>query len=176
MGFQYLFWGFLFRLISFPVYGFNIPPAFISYILFIIGLNRLIEYSDRFATSRTLSIILLVLSIFEIYTPSKDISSTFDLLNLINIASGIVNLMLIYQLCKGVAEVALSRDEHQLMETAILRWKLYIWGFVGFIASFFLVFAAPILGGLLVIATMIYVFIIHCLLMGLMRKASRLIQ
>jgi len=175
MGFQYLFWGFLFRLVSIPVYGFHIPPDFISYILFIIGLNRLIAYSDRFSTSRTLSIILLVMSLFYIYTPDKEVG-TFNLLSLMDIPYGILNLILVYYLCKGVADVALSRDDHELMEIAIRRWKLYIWGFIVTIASIFLVFVSPILASILIIASVIYVFIIHFLLMGLMRRASRLIQ
>lgn len=176
MGFNYIFWGLLCFLISFRVQGFDILPDFIGYILFIIGFTNLKDDNHRFPTARILSIILLILSLFDVYVSPGATTDTFSFLSFVNLIYMILNLVLIYHLCKGISEVALAHNEHQLVETAMLRWKLYFSGIIATSILFFLVFISPIIIGVLLLISGIYMFVVYCLIMGLTRQASRMIE
>lgn len=177
MGFNYIFWGLLFLLINFDVQGYDILPDFIGYILFVIGFTQLRDYNHRFSTARIISIILLILSFLNEYVFSVTVTGVFIyILTLLGVIYKILELVLIYHLCKGISEVALSRDENQLAETAMLRWKLYFWGMIATTILFFLVFISPIFIGILLLIGAIYLIVVHCLIMGITRQASRMIQ
>jgi hypothetical protein len=175
MGFNYIFWGLLFLLISFRVQGIDILPDFIGYILFIVGFTHLQDYNHHFSISKNLSIALFFLSLFNVYEPETT-SSGFGLLSIINLAYSILSIVLIYQLCKGISAIALDHDDTQLANTAMLRWRLYIWGAIATFLIFFLVFVSPIIATILLIASSIYMIVIYCLLMGLTKQASRIVD
>lgn len=130
-GFEKIYWGFLFILLSFRIQGIDILPDVVGYILFAIGLRELTSYSDYFRKAGKYNIPMIILSIFSIYQPQ----STTEVINFgifgvytipIAIAGLILNLLIVYNILMGISEMKAHRGRHELANQAMFLWRLYL--------------------------------------------------
>jgi len=172
-----MFWGFLF-FFDFRIQGFDILPDVIGYWLIYTGARDLILQSNHFNIVRKYALPLIIVSLFDIYqvqTPIEQftINPLVFLFILVGFLITIIDLILIYNLCFGIVEMALANDDFQLSSTAEFRWEYYlyvkiamlIFTSIGFIARHLIVIGfIP----LFIISTGILV-----LMMGLMKRADQ---
>ncbi|MCM1988267.1 hypothetical protein [Oceanirhabdus seepicola] len=176
MGFKNLFWAFIF-LFDFRIGGFDILPDIIAYILFYKGLNMLSDRNENFDKGKVLAIPLIFLSILDIYQvniPISDIGNvSFGALwILIGIVHTIVNLMMIYRICMGIAEEARVINDNDLELKAHNRWKMYLIINIILLVSIII----PSLLGVLFFVIFIISIINYILMLGLMNMASNRLE
>lgn len=172
MGFKKLFWGFIF-LFDFRIGGFDILPDIIAYVLFYQGLSILSERNENFDKAKNLAFPLIFISILDIYQvtiPFNEIGS--NPFGIVAILTGtvfsIINLMMVYRICKAIAEEARLVNDFDLASKAISRWKLYLANQLIILAGIIL----PVLLGLLFIVIFIISIVSYLLMLGLMNMAS----
>jgi hypothetical protein len=127
-GFKVMFWGFLF-FFDFRIQGFDVLPDIIGYWLIYTGAGDLISHSSYFTMVRKYALPLTIVSIFDIYQIQKPIEQfsvdPFVLLfSFIGLLITIVDLMLVFNLCYGIVEMARAVGNSQLSSNAEVRWKL----------------------------------------------------
>ena len=176
MGFKNLFWAFIF-LFDLRIGGFDILPDIIAYILFYTGLNKLSNRNENFAKGKVFAIPLIFLSIFDIYQVNIPISNmgngSFSALwILIGIVHTIINLMMIYRICMGIAEEARVINENELELKALNRWKMYL--IINITLYVFVII--PSLLGVLFFVILIVSVINYFLMLGLMNMASNRLE
>lgn len=172
MGYDELFWGLLF-FFDLRINGFDILPNFIGYILIYNGLKKLSDRNVNFKSAKSIAFPLIFLSIPGIYQIQTSAYAAFSSPSIIfSAAIGIIltilNIILIYRICMGIAEEAGKRMNSELEAKAILRWKLYM----TYCITFTLLFFIPILLVVLFIPLFIFCVIVLILLMSLMKEAS----
>jgi len=172
MGFRRLFWGVLF-LFTFRINGFDILPDVIGYLFIAVGLNDLHSRSRTFATGRTLAFVAAVLAIFTvIQSPQPGL-----FISTLNLGLLVVELLLFFQICTGISELARSRNEHALADTAMSRWRWFLGlNLVALALTLFGVFIPVLVLSILpvfLIALTIAMFVILALMMGLMSRADQ---
>jgi hypothetical protein len=170
VGFVNLFWGFIF-LFDFRLGGFDILPDFIGYIFIYSGLIRLTNINERFKTVKSISLLLVFLSIPEIY----QISTTHllgyfagILLAAICLITTLLQIVLVYNICQGIIEMANERGNFQLLSKAKNRWLLYLVVNITIIAGT----ALPLILVVLFWPLIILSFISYILMLGLLKQAE----
>lgn len=129
-GFNKLFWGFFFIMLSFRIQGFDVLPDIVGYVFFALGFADLASSSQYFKEASKYNIPMLMLSLFAIYEkPAQAGGVTFGqfgvLSFIIGIASIILNLLVIYNLFMGIKEIALEEEHTELANEADERWNQY---------------------------------------------------
>lgn len=180
-GFSTLFWGFLFVFFDFRFNRFDLLPDLIGYIVVFSGFSRLASVHDYFRKAKYASIPLLLFSILDLLgIPlqmhiSTDGSSNLSLpVILVSLAFALVDLYMMYHLCKGIGYVAKLTGEAHLQRMAEVRWSYYLW-------LTLLLFALPLLAsvhilsvlGLLIIPLFILSTILYILLLQLLKETDR---
>ena len=163
-GFRKLLWGFMLIFFHIRINGFDLLPDVLGYIIVIIGLGMLASSSGKFETAKWIAIPLAVLSIFTIYVVEGDTNNVFNLFGLLY---GALQIMLVYFICMGIIDVSMKNNEQEMAELARSRWTLYLVMSIAALASFILLFIAPIL----IIAAMIGSLIAWILFLVLLNKA-----
>jgi hypothetical protein len=129
MGFDKIFWGLLF-MFDFRIQGFDILPDIVGYFLIYSGLERLILKNEHFREARKYALPLAVISILDIYEIKKPLTDPFDpgafFFLVIGVIILIINLLMIYHLCSGIAEMARDENNSEIEITATKRWKFYL--------------------------------------------------
>ncbi|WBW95606.1 hypothetical protein [Oceanirhabdus sp. W0125-5] len=174
MGYKNFFWAFIF-LFDFRIGGFDILPDIIAYILFYSGLNKLSDRNENFAKGKVFAIPLIFLSIFDIYqvrVPFNEIGNVSygGVLILLGIVHTIINLMMIYRICMGIAEEARLNSDYDLEEKALKRWKLYL--IVNIALYVLMILPIPLLLFVILIISIVNYF----LMLGLMNMASNRLE
>jgi hypothetical protein len=174
MGFGKLFWGILF-FFDFRIQQFDVLPDIIGYILIYIGLEELAGRGMRFREAKKYALPLIILSVFDIINlqaggPSGFI---FVLAFLYVLIYSILNLLLIFNICRGCADLAEGINDQPLVDTSLLRWKLYLISVIMVPVMMFLGLAAMPLAAILIIPLFIYSTIVLILLMLLMKECER---
>ncbi|GFP76088.1 hypothetical protein [Clostridium fungisolvens] len=149
-GFTWLFWGFLFVMLSFNINNFDILPDIVGYIFFAIGISKLSNESSYFLKAGKYNIVLIILSIPRIFNSSIPLTNfTFTSSALIAIilfiVSIIFNLLTIYNLFQGIQEMARQKGNSSLELEADDKWKQYLFLQIGFALTFIFIFI-PLLG------------------------------
>lgn len=176
MGFKKIFWGFLF-LFDFRINGIDILPDFVGYILIYLGLDLLVKRSSHFQKAKNLTIPLILISIFDIYQIQAPIGSVFSNrygipIFLFGLIFTILNLIMVFNLCMGIYELARGENDSYLQETALNRWKLYLAFNILFMFFLFIGLAVPGFLAMLVIVLFIFSIVVYILMMQLMRLAE----
>ena len=170
MGFKKLFWGFIF-LFDFRLNGLDILPDIIGYIIFYQGLSILEEKNDFFGKAKKFAFPMIFLSIFDIYQPQiNEIGSNpLGIVGiLIGITSLILGIMMVYNICNGIADEARLVNNHELELQANNRWRLYLINNIIIIVGMLI----PMLIGMLFIVILIFYIVTYLLMLGLMKTAS----
>lgn len=176
-GFEKIFWGFLF-LLDFRLQGFDILPDAIGYLLFYSGLENLISQNRFFTTARKCALPLIVLSLFDLYQvqkPGIGINSSFESwpFIIIGLAAAVLNLIMVYHLCTGVAEMARAEGRVSLRADAETRWKYYLGANLAFLILWPLVLVVPSLAMIFSLPLFIIMIVVIILLMMLMKQAGQ---
>jgi len=176
MGFKNLFWAFIF-LFDLNFNGFDILPDIIGYILFYRGLKMLSYRNANFAKGKVLAIPLIFLSILDIFhvtIPINEIGNVQfgGVVFLIGIVNTIINLMMIYRICMGIAEEARRINDNELELKANNEWTLYLIVNI----TLLVLIIIPALMGILFIAIFIFTIAVYFLMLGLMNMASNRLE
>lgn len=178
LGFSSIFWGFLF-FFDFRIQGFDILPDLIGYWLIYSGLKELVSRSSHFTESKKYSLVLGILSVFDLYQVQMpveqfSIGPLTGFVMLLGIVITILDLLMVYHLCYGIADLAERRGVIELKSIALNRWKYYLYLKVATTVVGPIVLIIPMLVMLLFIPLIFVSIIVIILMMGLMRQAEYL--
>lgn len=173
MGFKRIFWGFIF-LFDLRFNNFDILPDFIGYILIVSGLGLLLDLNPRFEAARKFALPLIFLSLFDIYQVNIPLNyfslqPATALIFVLGLISAVLNLLLVYNLCTGIAERAGELGKTELESTARSRWNMYLFMHICLWLAVFLAYIAPPV----ILAIIIFSLIVYGLMLGLMTMAER---
>lgn len=127
-----LFWGMMFIIFDINLGAINILPNFIGYMFIYAGLNVLSTQHKIYEKGKIPAIILIVFTLKDIwhYDRSNILLGQFHNLGLItmviNAVVTVINLYLIYIICKGIYELCKKRGLNELMDRTIGSWKFYL--------------------------------------------------
>ncbi len=179
-GFMKIFWGFLFIFLDIRINGIDfILPDFIGYILIVVGLAYLCDLHRRFRTANAYAKIMVLLSFADLVEMKRVIGRGGGLTYWhnpfwpITLLGVILNLIMVWHICRAIVELAEASENRDLADTAALRWKLYlavviIGSGIGLVAL-----AGAELNLMIVIAAVVFGLVAMVLMMGLMLRASR---
>lgn len=174
MGFNKLFWGFVF-LLDFRLNGIDILPDIIGYVMFYQGLSILEEKNEFFGKGKKLAFPMIFLSIFDIYQPqinqigSNPLGITGILLG---ITSLILGVMMVYNICNGISNEARLINNNELELQANNRWILYLINNIIILVGIII----PMLIGVFFIVIIIFSIVTYGLMLGLMKTASNTLE
>lgn len=124
-----IFWGFILVFVNINI-GIDILPDFIGYIIILIGLNSLEKHSSYFSKGKIFAFIFIFYSIPQFFGMGDQSMTSnvqpFDWQWLMYDQVGVIlQLILVYYICKGIQEQATMSELTVLAEQAIFRWKLF---------------------------------------------------
>lgn len=124
-----VFLGLLFQLNYYGFKGIDILPDVIGYYFIFQGLKTLAGENHYFEIANKLILPILVLSLVKLYNfqyHQELLVSFFSALEIIKIIVLALNMYLVYNLCKGAIEVAISIKDEYLEQTIAQRLYLYL--------------------------------------------------
>lgn len=162
---------------DFRIQGLDILPNFVGYLLMYSGLGSLSSYSSEFDNAKKWSIPLAVLSLFSLYQVQNTVEQvTINPLTLgfyaVGIITMVLDLLLVYHLCRGIIDLAKDQSNDTLQELAHQRWKYYLYYKVIFTIWLPLCLIAPFLLAIGFIPIFILSIVVSVLMMALMKKAQ----
>ncbi|WML32862.1 hypothetical protein [Clostridium sp. OS1-26] len=140
-----LFWAMIFIIFDINLGSINILPNFIGYILIYSALNELQLQHKIYEKGKIPSIILTILTVKDIIHVSNDnlLSGQFAPPNFWLMALSsvilIINIYLIYIICKGIYLLCLERGLQELKDSAKNRWIAFL--SVSIISIFYIPFS-----------------------------------
>ena len=178
--FMKMFWGFLFIFLDIRINGIDVfLPDFVGYILIVFGLAALSGFHPGFRKANAYAKVMVPLSFLDLVEMKRTIGRRSGLIvwrhplwPLMFLAM-ILNLIMVWHICRAVSELAEASGNRDLADTAILRWKLYVGVAVASWCIGLLAFTEGDLARLAIIPTVIFAIAAMVLLMGLMLRASR---
>lgn len=175
-GFNKLYWGFLFVMLSFRIQGFDIFPNIVGYLFFASGLRQLISSSEYFNIAAKYNFPMIILSIFTIYqVPAQSGGFNVGLLGIfsipIAIASFVLNLLVVYNLFMGIKDMAKKREQSNLVIEADEKWNQYKLLQIASVCSFIFIFI-PLLGVIYIIAILVISIILTISILGFIKRCS----
>lgn len=171
-GFNNLFWGFILTQFDFRVEGLNMLPDTMGYLIIYHGLEQLMEHNKHFKTARIIALPLVFLSIFDLFTVNQlahDIKAWVFLTG--GIVTGVVDLLLVYHICIGIAELALASRHDDLEIPAYKRWRYYLYAKICYLILTPVMIMGPRWTGILLLPLFITVIISAILLLKLISRA-----
>lgn len=167
-------WGFLF-LFDLRLNGFDLLPDFIGYILFYNGLGKLLDRHPDFAAARKPVIALIILSLpslIEFRAEDFAITPTFLFFMAVGLVTVILDLYMVYHICRGIAGLAEGRGATLLQAKANTRWTLYLVLAI-IVQVLMLSLAVSPLAALLVIPLFVFSIVVLILMMALMAESEK---
>ncbi|AGK95546.1 hypothetical protein [Clostridium pasteurianum] len=138
-----LFWGMIVLIFHINLGPINVLPNFAGYMLIYSGLNILSSQHKIYEKGKLPAIILVILTLKDVWH-NKDnsimIGSSYNLglvTMLIGAVTAVVDLYLIYIICKGICELCRERELDSLMTNTADAWKFY------FVISLIFLFSIP---------------------------------
>ncbi len=188
-GLKLVFWGLILTAINIRIQGFDIVPDPIGYIMVIVGLGRIKAYGSHFETAKKYAIILLVLSLVNVYQApasgsvdgafgessssvlfSAGIFGAVPLLAMVFMLLGFAaSIFFAYYLCMGLKCLLVSVGDLTLARICDERWKLIMASELGLMVSLLLtlmtvpfgVVMVMLFGALALIAMVLLILLIH---------------
>ena len=186
--FGQLFWGFFFVMLSFRINRFDILPDVVGYILIFLGTGALAMHNDRFRAAKNASIPLMVLAGIDFIaslggtSPQRGgidvpLSNAIGLAVILGIATLVLSLLMAYNVCMGIADMAGERGLTDLQREARSRWYLYLAVTIGGFLFLLMALAAVRSGntaglGALFLLFFIFVIIAAILFLIMLRRAQ----
>lgn len=181
-GYNKLFWGMIFVIFNINSGAINYLPNFIGYILIISGLNILLNQHDIYKKAIIPTAILIILTLKDIANLGSLYTNNgqFEIENLWIYAVGaietILDLYVIYTICKGIYLLSEQRDITELKNSAKERFIFYL--VMQVIYLFYVPFSINLKRGMntfMVLAAVINAFA-ALLIAGLFRKSRILLR
>jgi len=161
---------------DFRLGGIDILPDFIGFILFYTGLEGLIQRNQHFAAARQYALPLIFLSLFDIYQvqrPEFNIDLPGGISLVIGLITTVLSLLMVYNLCTGIAEVARAQDNTRLQENALVKWNYYLIANLLYLFSFlFVAIIIPPLAVIVVLLAIVAFIVVPIMMMLLMKQAN----
>lgn len=174
MGFNLLFWGFLFQF-DFRINGFDILPDFIGYFFIYLGLVKLENSSSFFRSAKKMAFPLIFLSMPGLI--EVKLQGSFSLWMLIAVLVGIVvvimDLIMVFNIFQGIGEMARSRNHTELFYKSGRRWGLYLVMTVLSCLGVFMAWLFNPIAVVLVIPFFIFSLIVFVLILAFIKEAER---
>lgn len=126
-----LFWGTLFILLKINIGPFDILPDFVGYLILYAGICELTVQNGYFAKGKRPALVLAVVSLKDAVnlTNTNLLAGAFPITNswlsLLELASMVINIYMIYILCNGIGLVAREREVVPLQYAAEDRLKIF---------------------------------------------------
>ncbi len=173
-GFSKLFWGFLIILLDFRLQNFDILPDIIGYLMIYSGLGQLFYLSEHFNFARKYTVPLAILSLFDIVQFQRPISfdPTTGVMFIVGIVTAVIDLMMVYHICVGIAKAAVGINQLELEQIAMNRWKYYLVAKLAFLVTTPVMLMNTQLFGVIAIPLIVISLIIMILIVLLMKKAD----
>lgn len=143
-----IFLGLLFQLNFYGFKGIDILPDVIGYYFIYKGLKELAEENKYFGIASKLVLPLMVLSLAKLYNfqyHQEILISFYSLLEITKIIIMALNIYLIFNLCKGAIEIAVSIKDEYLEKTIGQRLYLYL-GVAGILLTLSIISLLPFAG------------------------------
>ncbi len=185
--FAQLFWGFLLIILSFEINEFDILPDAIGYLLVVLAARTLAAHHPRFGTAYVIAIPLFALSVLDLAFAGVEFSGVASSRGfsglaiaaslLVGLVVLVLQLVMVFNVCTAIAEMAVARGLHGLAEEARARWTLYlamtIAGFVATAVAFGL-YRSGGEGGAAALALLFFVFVlvVAVLFLKMLRRAQ----
>lgn len=175
-GFKGLFWSFLF-FFDFRIQGFDLLPDIIGYCLIYSGVGDLVSQSKHFTAVRKYALLLSIVSLFDIYQIKMPIEQfSIDpvvfFFSLTGILIAIMDLVVIFNLCYGIVEMAGAVGNSKLASVAVVRWRYYLYTKIALIILTSIGVIAPSLLIIVFLPLFIISIGVLALMMGLMKQAD----
>lgn len=175
-GFNKIFYGMLFVLLSINIRGVDILPAFIGYIFFVSAYENLKNESVYFRKSRKYVWILLIISVVMFYRTAAIGIDMFDMDKLgqefaLAVITVFLTLLNFYNMFKGIKEMAQEKGQDELAAESQKRWKQIV--LINILTLFFVVIIfVPVLNIAYLLAVAVLSIIITIKIMKLIRKCA----
>lgn len=178
VGYNKLFWGMMFIVFNINLGPINILPNFIGYMLIYAGVNILSSQQKIYEKGKIPAIILIVLTLKDIWhnESANILADQFNRFGLITMVIGavviVINLYLIYIICKGIYELCSLRGLNELMRSTIGSWKAYF--VVDLISLLYIPFSLnlPLSYGIFMIIVAVIKIFVSISIAGLFRKCK----
>jgi hypothetical protein len=180
-----MFWSFLFFLdfrIGINNVHVDVLPDFIGWILMASALGWILGLHSDINVIRTLSIVSIFLSIFdliEIKIPIEKIGGITYSISMffpIGIALAILSVIVLWKLCGVIMDMAEAVGNQLIRERADFRRKLYLAFMIAITVAIGICLIVPPLTLVVAIGGLIAAIVIFCLLMGLMKATANMCQ
>ena len=173
-----LFWAMIFITFDINLGPINILPNCVGYMLIYSALNKLQLQHKIYEKGKVPSIILTILTIKDIIHVNNNnllsgqfMPPNFWLMALDSVVC-IINVYLIYVLCKGVYLLCLERGLQELEDSTITGWKAFL--FVSIVYIFYIPFSLNLgLEYKIVIIVFVFINVIAELSIAFLFKKSR---
>jgi hypothetical protein len=175
-GFNKFYWGFFFIMIDFRLQGVDVLPDIIGYCLFATGFSILASRSSCFEKARSLNMIMIILSILQIYErPAQGSGINFGALGpvgfIIGIAATILSLFVIYNLFMGIKDMASLQGQINIREEAEKRWTQYLMLQLAGLFAIILIIIPPI-ALIFIIGIFVFSIVLTIVIMGFMKSCG----
>ncbi|QNO14221.1 hypothetical protein HYG86_05260 [Alkalicella caledoniensis] len=141
-GFRKIFWGFILVFFHIRINRIDFLPDVVGFILVVVGLSNLEQFSDKFETAKKVAIPVAILSIFSLYHFEVEMVSFIVFLDIVY---SILKILLVYYICMGIIDVSLNNAEEEFADLAQKRWKLYLVMSIAALFSILILMVAPIM-------------------------------
>jgi hypothetical protein len=174
-----LFWGFLIVLIDVRINGFDLLVDLAGFILIVIGLAELARRNPIFGRARPYATALLGLSAFDLFTRTSAGNSGLLLFGSAGlafaflIALAVVNLMLVYLICRGIGEMARASGAVELADLSVTRWQFFLFTYVLSTVLVIVAATSDSAFGALALVSIIVSLVAAILFAGLLRRADK---
>lgn len=177
-GFDKLYLGFIFIMLSFRIQGIDILPDIIGYILFAYGLSCLSAYSYFFDKACKYNYPMIFLSIFSIYQkpvtgvqPGLHMGSLGFFSLILAVAAFVLNLLIVYNLFMGIKDMATNTEKPDIAREAMEKWNYYKYLMFAIILTFVMIII-PALALAYVIVLLIVSISVLIAILGFIKKCK----
>ncbi len=167
-----LFWGFMLVLINIRIGGVSILPDFVGFILIYYALNKLALQHHSYGKAKPFAFMLIFLALPNIYEgPTQNLlynplTSQSLLLLLLGQIYVVMQIVMIYYICRAITGLAEERDLTELLQYNRSVWRFYlvVSGVSLFVTPFMLSVLTGMIGifiALIVLMFISFIFVIH---------------
>lgn len=134
-----VYYGLMFILLDFRIGTLDILPDFIGYIFMVVGLGILAKGNQQFAKAKLFASILVFTSLFDLVQAPKEVvqapqqtgffitpSAPVIPFLVVALIAGLIRLAMVYSMCEGIRETALTAEKPELAAGAEYRKKIYL--------------------------------------------------
>jgi len=176
-----MFWGFIFVYIHINIGPIDILPNFAGYIMVYSALRKLAKQEELYNKGRIPALIMSLVSLLDLVSLG-DVNLLTSSLNshemwiiMLKQLPSIVNLYMVFCICRGFYTVAENMDLEEFKELVKSRWRVFL------VTSLFTLFMTPFMFSLsdrwqpLMIIVMIAYFIASILFTALVYRAKNVL-